>query len=117
MSIYRPNHRIKTSPLLLLSFGLLLLFLVGLGVFAARTENFWNNFALNLLTEFIGALLLFVVLAGPLRQVQEAYEDYMRHFTESMAPLLERYQELSETAEELIRISKEVTKKAKDKKQ
>jgi hypothetical protein len=59
---------------LLSSMALFLVFLVGVAILASRAENFWSNFALNLLTELIGAFVITVVVGGLLLGVYHEIE-------------------------------------------
>ncbi len=59
---------------LLSSIALFLVFLVGIAILASQAENFWNNFALNLLTELIGAFVVTVVVGGLLLGVYQEVE-------------------------------------------
>jgi hypothetical protein len=56
------------------SIALFLVFLVGVAILASRTENFWSSFALNLLTELIGAFVVTVVVGGLLLGVYQEIE-------------------------------------------
>ncbi len=59
---------------LLSSMALFLVFLVGIAILASRTDNFWSSFALNLLTELIGAFVVTVVVGGLLLSVYQEIE-------------------------------------------
>ena len=59
---------------LLSSMALFLVFLVGVAVLASSTEDFWSNFALNLLTELIGAFVVTVIVGGLLLGVYQEME-------------------------------------------
>jgi hypothetical protein len=59
---------------LLSSIALFLVFLVGVAILASRADNFWSNFALNLLTELIGAFVITVVVGGLLLGVYQEIE-------------------------------------------
>ena len=56
------------------SMALFLVFLVGVAILASGTNNFWNNFALNLLTELIGAFVVTVIVGGLLLGVYQEIE-------------------------------------------
>ncbi len=56
------------------SIALFLVFLAGVAVLASRADNFWNNFALNLLTELIGAFVVTVIVGGLLLGVYQEIE-------------------------------------------
>ena len=59
---------------LLSSIALFLVFLVGVAVLASRADNFWSNFALNLLTELIGAFVVTFIVGGLLLGVYQEIE-------------------------------------------
>src|SRR5512135_1307752 len=56
------------------SLALFLVFLVGVAILASSAENFWNNFALNLLTELIGAFVVTFIVGGLLLGVYQEIE-------------------------------------------
>ncbi len=56
------------------SLALFLVFLVGIAILASSTENFWGSFALNLLTELIGAFVVTVIVGGLLLGVYQEVE-------------------------------------------
>ena len=49
----------------------LIIFLVLLLINAAQAENFWPSFSLNLLTEIIGAFLVYIFIKINLRKLME----------------------------------------------
>ena len=59
---------------LLSSMALFLIFLVGVAILASSADNFWSNFALNLLTELIGAFVVTVIVGGLLLGVYQEIE-------------------------------------------
>ncbi len=68
-------HERRLNRLVLLSsIALFLVFLVGVAVLASRAENFWDSFALNLLTELIGAFVVTVIVGGLLLGVYQEIE-------------------------------------------
>ena len=56
------------------SMALFLVFLVGTAILASRADNFWSNFALNLLTELIGAFVVTFIVGGLLLGVYQEIE-------------------------------------------
>jgi len=63
---------------LLSSIALFLVFLAGVAVLASGAENFWSNFALNLLTELIGAFVVTIIVGGLLLGVYQEIEQNER---------------------------------------
>ncbi len=59
---------------LLSSMALFLVFLVGTAILASRADNFWSSFALNLLTELIGAFVVTFIVGGLLLGVYQEIE-------------------------------------------
>ncbi len=68
------HERRLNRLILLFSMVLFLVFLVGVAVLASRAENFWGSFALNLLTELIGAFVVTVIVGGLLLGVYQEIE-------------------------------------------
>ena len=56
------------------SMALFLVFLVGTAILASRADNFWSSFALNLLTELIGAFVVTFIVGGLLLGVYQEIE-------------------------------------------